>query len=167
MPKIIIPTPLRQYAGKQEAIELKAATVGELLTRLVTTHADLRRHLYTDDGKLRSFVNVYLNDEDIRYLQKENTPVKESDVVSIVPSIAGGSVDVDLVARKVLGAMCGFLAIAHLRGVLYGIDRVGYRDISFPIPPWASWVLIVSLSYIAYLGLRPSRPNEKPEGRHD
>ncbi len=90
MPKIIIPTPLRQYAGKQEAIELKAATVGELLARLITTYADLRRHLYTDDGKLRSFVNVYLNDEDIRYLQKENTPVKDSDVVSIVPSIAGG-----------------------------------------------------------------------------
>ncbi len=91
MPKIIIPTPLRQYAGKNEAIELKAATVGELLSRLVTAHADLRRHLYTDDGKLRSFVNVYLNDEDIRYLQKENTPVKDSDVVSIVPSIAGGT----------------------------------------------------------------------------
>jgi len=90
MARIIIPTPLRQYAGRQEAIELPAATIGELLTRLVTTHADLRRHLYTDDGKLRSFVNVYLNDEDIRYLQKENTPVKESDVVSIVPSIAGG-----------------------------------------------------------------------------
>ena len=93
MPRIIIPTPLRQYAGKNEAIELPAATVGELLARLVTTHADLRRHLYTDDGKLRSFVNVYLNDEDIRYLQKENTPVKESDVVSIVPSIAGGKED--------------------------------------------------------------------------
>jgi adenylyltransferase/sulfurtransferase len=90
MPKVIIPTPLRQYAGKNEAIELPAATVGELLTRLVTTHADLRRHLYTDDGKLRSFVNIYLNDEDIRYLQKENTPLKDSDVVSIVPSIAGG-----------------------------------------------------------------------------
>ena len=90
MPKIIIPTPLRQYAGKQEAIDLKAATVGELLNRLVTTYGDLRRHLYTDDGKLRSFVNVYLNDEDIRYLQKEQTPVKDSDVVSIVPSIAGG-----------------------------------------------------------------------------
>jgi len=90
MPRIIIPTPLRQYAGKQEAIELKAATVGELLNKLVTTHGDLRRHLYTDDGKLRSFVNVYLNDEDIRYLQKDQTPVKDSDVVSIVPSIAGG-----------------------------------------------------------------------------
>ncbi|MFQ5664771.1 MAG: MoaD/ThiS family protein [Terriglobia bacterium] len=90
MPKVIIPTPLRQYAGKQEAIELKAATVGELLTRLVTEYGDLRRHLYTDQGKLRSFVNVYVNDEDIRYLEKENTAVQDADVVSIVPSIAGG-----------------------------------------------------------------------------
>ncbi len=90
MPKVIIPTPLRQYAGKQEAIDLKAKTIGELLTELTTQHSDLRRHLYTDDGKLRSFVNVYLNDEDVRYLQKENTPVQENDVVSIVPSIAGG-----------------------------------------------------------------------------
>ena len=69
---------------------LPAATVGELITQLVTRYTDLRRHLYTDDGKLRSFVNVYVNDEDIRYLDKENTPVKENDVVSIVPSIAGG-----------------------------------------------------------------------------
>ncbi len=91
MPKVIIPTPLRQYAGKQEAIDLQAKTIGELLTQLTTQHSDLRRHLYTDDGKLRSFVNVYLNDEDVRYLQKENTPVQENDVVSIVPSIAGGS----------------------------------------------------------------------------
>lgn len=91
MPKVIIPTPLRQYAGKQEAVELDARTVGELLTKLVTQHGDLRRHLYTDDGKLRSFVNVYVNDEDIRYLAKDQTPLKETDVVSIVPSIAGGT----------------------------------------------------------------------------
>jgi len=90
MPKVVIPTPLRQYAGKQETLELAAATVGELLTKLVTEHGELRRHLYTEDGRLRSFVNVYVNDEDIRYLQKENTVVKDSDVVSIVPSIAGG-----------------------------------------------------------------------------
>ena len=90
MPKVIIPTPLRQYAGKQEAIEVKAKTVGELLTQLVTQYSDLRRHLYTDDGKLRSFVNIYVNDEDIRYREKENTAVKDDDVVSIVPSIAGG-----------------------------------------------------------------------------
>jgi len=90
MAKVIVPTPLRQYAGKQASVDLSAATVGELLEKLTTEYSDLRRHLYTDDGKLRSFVNVYLNDEDIRYLEKENTAVKESDVVSIVPSIAGG-----------------------------------------------------------------------------
>ena len=88
--KILIPTPLRQYADKKDAIEVSArATVGEALNRLTTSHPDLRRHLYTEDGKLRAFVNVYVNDEDIRYLQKESTPVRESDTVSIVPSIAG------------------------------------------------------------------------------
>jgi len=90
MPKITIPTPLRQYSGKQPTVEVKAGTVGEALSGLVSTHPSLRRHLFLDDGKLRSFVNVYLNDEDIRYLQKEATTVHESDTISIVPSIAGG-----------------------------------------------------------------------------
>lgn len=58
---------------------------------LVAQHPDVRRHLYTEDGKLRAFVNLYVNDEDIRYLQKEATAVKEGDDISIVPSIAGGS----------------------------------------------------------------------------
>ena len=91
MIKIHIPTPLRQYAGKQGTVEVQGGTVGQALSGLVTKHPDLRRHLYTDDGKLRAFVNVYLNDEDIRYLQKEDTAVRESDNISIVPSIAGGS----------------------------------------------------------------------------
>ncbi len=90
MPKIHIPTPLRQYAGKQPDVVVKAATIGEALSGLVSAHPDLRRHLYTDEGKLRAFVNVYLNDEDIRYLQKDATPVGDSDTISIVPSIAGG-----------------------------------------------------------------------------
>jgi molybdopterin synthase sulfur carrier subunit len=90
MTKIHIPTPLRQYAGKQPAVEIKASTIGEALSGLVAQHPDLRRHLYTDDGKLRAFVNVYLNDEDVRYLQKDATAVKDSDSISIVPSIAGG-----------------------------------------------------------------------------
>jgi molybdopterin converting factor small subunit len=90
MPKIHIPTPLRQYAGKQAAVDVKAGTVADALKDLVSQHPDLRRHLYTDDGKLRAFVNVYLNDEDVRYLQKEATAVKDSDTISIVPSIAGG-----------------------------------------------------------------------------
>jgi molybdopterin converting factor small subunit len=90
MPKIHIPTPLRQYAGKQAAVEVSGASVADALSALVSQHPDLRRHLYTDDGKLRAFVNVYLNDEDVRYLQKEATAVKEGDTISIVPSIAGG-----------------------------------------------------------------------------
>src|SRR5258707_15719039 len=88
--KVIIPTPLRVYAAKKDSAEVSAQTVGEALSGLTTQHAELRKHLFTDDGKLRSFVNVYLNDEDIRYMAKEATPVKDGDVVSIVPSIAGG-----------------------------------------------------------------------------
>ena len=88
--KILIPTPLRQYAEKKDAVDVSARTVGDALAALTSRHPDLRRHLYTDDGKLRAFVNLYLNDEDIRYLQKERTPVNESDTLSIVPSIAGG-----------------------------------------------------------------------------
>jgi molybdopterin/thiamine biosynthesis adenylyltransferase/rhodanese-related sulfurtransferase/molybdopterin converting factor small subunit len=91
MAKVLIPTPLRQYAGKQDSVEMTGATVGEVLSALTTQYQDLRRQLYNDEGRLRSFVNVYLNDEDIRYLQKDATPVKEGDTVSIVPSIAGGA----------------------------------------------------------------------------
>jgi len=91
MPKIHIPTPLRQYAGKQPAVDVKGSTVGEALSGLVSQHPELRRHLYTDEGKLRAFVNVYLNDEDVRYMQKEATAVTDGDHISIVPSIAGGS----------------------------------------------------------------------------
>jgi adenylyltransferase/sulfurtransferase len=91
MAKILIPTPLRQYVDKKNAVEVGGATIGELLTGLTTEYAELRRHLFNDEGKLRSFVNVYLNDEDIRYLSKDATPVKDGDTVSIVPSIAGGT----------------------------------------------------------------------------
>ena len=88
--KVMIPTPLRAYAGKREAVELDAATVGEALGRLTSEFSELRKHLFTDDGKLRSFVNVYINDEDIRYLAKEYTRTKDGDTISIIPSIAGG-----------------------------------------------------------------------------
>ena len=88
--KILIPTPLRQYADQQAAVDINGATVGEALGNLTSRYGDLRKHLYTDDGKLRAFVNVYVNDEDIRYLSKEQTPVKQGDTIAIVPSIAGG-----------------------------------------------------------------------------
>jgi molybdopterin converting factor small subunit len=91
MSKIHIPTPLRQYVGKQTSVDVKAATVGEAMSALVAQHPDLKKHLYTDDGKLRAFVNLYVNDEDIRYLQKEATALNDGDNISIVPSIAGGA----------------------------------------------------------------------------
>jgi molybdopterin converting factor small subunit len=91
MPQIQIPSPLRQYAGKQATINIPATSVGEALTSLVAQHPDLKRHLYNDEGKLRAFVNVYVNDEDMRYLQREATTLQDGDTISIVPSIAGGA----------------------------------------------------------------------------
>jgi molybdopterin converting factor small subunit len=88
--KVMIPTPLRQYANKQQAVEVQAWTVGDALKAVLAQHTDLKKHLYNDEGKLRSFVNVYVNDDDIRFAQKEATPVKDGDTISIVPSIAGG-----------------------------------------------------------------------------
>ncbi len=91
MAKILIPTPLRPYTDKQDAVNASGATVGELLADLTKQHAGLKAHLYNEQGKLRSFVNIYVNDEDIRYLQKEDTAVKADDTISIIPSVAGGS----------------------------------------------------------------------------
>ena len=93
MAKILIPTPLRQYVENKDSVEVSGATVGESLNALTSQFPELRRHLYNDEGKLRSFVNVYVSDEDIRYLNKDATPVKDGDTISIVPSIAGGQRD--------------------------------------------------------------------------
>ena len=89
--KIHIPTPLRQYTRHQETGEVSASSVQGALDALVMDAPELRRHLFTEEGRLRSFVNVYLNDEDIRYLpQREDTAATEMDELTIIPSIAGG-----------------------------------------------------------------------------
>ncbi|MDQ1639722.1 MAG: sulfur-carrier protein adenylyltransferase/sulfurtransferase [Pyrinomonadaceae bacterium] len=88
---IAIPTALRNFAEGKSRIELQAATAGEALDQLSSQYAELRRHLYDDKNKLRSFVNVYLNDEDIRHQSGADTPLKDGDTLMIVPSIAGGS----------------------------------------------------------------------------
>ena len=88
---VLIPTPLRPYVGGRDSLELEGASVGELLERLSGEHAALKQHLFADDGRLRSFVNVYVNDRDIRQLAQRDTPVKAGDTVSIIPSIAGGT----------------------------------------------------------------------------
>ena len=86
-----IPTPLRQYTDKLDTVQVGGATIGDLLTQLTTTYHELKKHLYNEQGKLRHFVNIYVNDEDIRYLQKEQTALGEKDTISIIPSVAGGS----------------------------------------------------------------------------
>src|ERR1044071_1020202 len=89
---IVIPTPLRQFAGGQSEIEVSASTAGEALDQLTITHAELLRHLFNDQNTLRNFVNVYVNDEDIRHVNGPSTSVKDGDTILIVPSIAGGNV---------------------------------------------------------------------------
>jgi len=88
---IFIPTPLRPFAAGNDVVEVGAATVASALDELTQTHPDLRKHLFTSEGKVRAFVNLYLNDEDVRYLPaKEGTGVSSGDTLSIIPSIAGG-----------------------------------------------------------------------------
>src|SRR5438067_13806309 len=91
MAKVLIPTPLRQFTGKQDAVSAPGGTVAEVLAALTKEFPDLRKQIFNDEGKVRSFVNVYVNDEDIRYLSKDATPTKDADTISLVPSIAGGS----------------------------------------------------------------------------
>ena len=87
---ITIPTALRQFTGGNSRIEVEATTAAEALNRLTLVHAELRRHLYDDKKSLRSFVNVYVNHEDIRHQSGGDTPIKDGDQMMIVPSIAGG-----------------------------------------------------------------------------
>ena len=89
--KVHIPTPLRAYTKGKETVEVSASSVQGALDALVYNAPELKKHLFTDDDKLRSFVNVYLNDDDIRYLpQREDTATTEVDELTIIPSIAGG-----------------------------------------------------------------------------
>ena len=97
---IFIPTPLRPYAAGHDSVEIAAPTVADALEALADTHPDLRKHLFTPEGKVRAFVNLYLNDEDVRYLPaKEASPVTAADTLSIIPSIAGGLLDLSAVGQ--------------------------------------------------------------------
>jgi adenylyltransferase/sulfurtransferase len=94
MAKILIPTALRQFTAQNDSVEVSGSTVGEALQSLTSEFPELKKNLFTDQGKLRSFVNVYVNDEDIRYLDKDATKLEGPETISIVPSIAGGSTSV-------------------------------------------------------------------------
>ncbi|MGA8425782.1 MAG: MoaD/ThiS family protein, partial [Thermoplasmata archaeon] len=99
--QIRIPTPLRSFTAGLAQISVEGGTVGDGIRHLVVAHPGLERHLFTPDGKLRSFVTVYLNEEDVRYLERDATPLNDGDTISIVPAIAGGSSDA---GRRTTGA---------------------------------------------------------------
>ena len=91
MSKIIIPTPLRKFTANQSTFETKGATVREAIGELISTHSGLKKHLLDAENNIRSFIRVFLGEQDINELQKEDTQLPEGSILSIVPAIAGGS----------------------------------------------------------------------------
>ena len=89
--KVIIPTALRQHTNNEDELQVSSRDVRSALQELVSSFPNLRRYLYSDNGRLRNFINIYLNEEDIRYISGENTQLKDGDTLMIVPSVAGGS----------------------------------------------------------------------------
>ena len=92
MPRILIPTPLRPFADNQARLKVEGSTVAEAMRALIERYPRLEGHLYDGEGRLRSFVNVYVGEDDIRYRERTETPVGPDSEISIVPSVAGGTV---------------------------------------------------------------------------
>ena len=88
--QVLIPTPLRKFTNNQESISASAGTIATMIAEMESLFPGISRSLTDDKGELRRFVNVYVNEEDIRFLEKENTVINDGDAVSIVPAIAGG-----------------------------------------------------------------------------
>ena len=88
--KVRIPTPLRKLTNNEEIVEVNASTVGDAIAQLQSRYPGIKERLLDDDGSVRRFVNVYVNEEDIRFLQNQATPLKDGDEISIIPAIAGG-----------------------------------------------------------------------------
>ena len=85
-----IPTPLRKLTNNEELVEIKATTIGEAIVELQSKYPGIKERLVDDNGEVRRFVNVYVNEEDIRFLKNQQTPLKDGDEISIIPAIAGG-----------------------------------------------------------------------------
>jgi molybdopterin synthase sulfur carrier subunit len=88
--KVRIPTPLRKLTNNEELVEVEAKTIGEAINHLQSHYPGIKERLLDENGAVRRFVNVYVNEEDIRFLQNQDTPLKEGDEISIIPAIAGG-----------------------------------------------------------------------------
>jgi molybdopterin synthase sulfur carrier subunit len=91
MIKVRIPTPLRPMTGGKSEVEIAGNTVSEIIDKLGTAHPGIKERLYDEQGEVRRFINIYVNEEDIRFLTGKDTPLKDGDEVSIIPAIAGGA----------------------------------------------------------------------------
>lgn len=90
MATVIIPTPLRKFTNNTAKLQIQADTIEKIVSELTLNFPELKKHLLDEQGKIRSFVNIFVGEEDIRNLQQEKTPLKSDTVVSIIPAIAGG-----------------------------------------------------------------------------
>lgn len=90
MATVIIPTPLRKFTNNTAKLQVNAGTIEQTVNELTLNFPDLKKHLLDEQGQIRSYVNIFVGDEDIRDLQKEQTPIQENTVISIIPAIAGG-----------------------------------------------------------------------------
>ena len=90
MATVIIPTPLRKFSNNTARLQVKAGTIEQTVNELTLNFPDLKKHLLDEQGQIRSYVNIFVGDDDIRDLQKEQTPIHENTVISIIPAIAGG-----------------------------------------------------------------------------
>lgn len=126
---IVIPTPLRQFAGGNSEIKVNASTAGDALLELTAEHAELRNHLYTEQNKLRNFINVYVGDEDIRHLDGPATPLKDGETIMIVPSIAGGSAGAGTLLSPTVDASS---AVNHIATIFAGGSGDADRSVRAP-----------------------------------
>ena len=150
--KILIPTPLRPFTGKQDAVEAEGRTVGELLANLTSKYEGLRPHLYNEQGKLRSFVNVYLNDEDIRYLEKDQTAVKPGDTISRTGFMCLLSSDMpDVAQENVSASKASATPNYELTDWPVGVQIVSAR---IPEKLLSTWLVHWFFAYQAFLGIQ-------------
>ncbi len=91
MIKVRIPTPLRPMTGGKNEVEIAGNTIAEIIDNLGSAHPGIKERLYDEEGEVRRFINIYVNEEDIRFLTGKDTSLKDGDQVSIIPAIAGGN----------------------------------------------------------------------------
>ena len=139
MAQVMIPTPLRAFTRGQKAVTVAGTTVDDALSALTAAYPDLKRHLFNDEGKLRNFVNVYLGENDIRDLRQGATAIRENDLLSIVPSIAGGAENDRKVDHSALRTNQAFIIsllvlafIADVKGLVAFVSAVMLLGTAFP-----------------------------------